>query len=127
MANPQGTSPTEQANRELVEAFRAVTGQLWQELVSLIGESSAVSMWQSALQESRRHFPFLSGIDVEAVGVRVDRLRANVMSLDRSTLRAGLLAFMNSLEAIMVDLTGDVLMRKVGPLVQQLKRQLDEE
>jgi hypothetical protein len=127
MANPQGTSPTEQGNRELVEAFRAVIDRLWQELVLLIGESSAVSMCQSALQESRRHFPFLGGIDMEAVGVRVDRLRANVMGLDRSTLRAGLLAFMNSLEGIMVDLTGDVLMRKVGPLVQQLKRQLDKE
>jgi hypothetical protein len=39
----------------------------------------------------------------------------------------GFLAFVDSIIALIADLTGDILVRKVQPLVQDFSQQLEEE
>jgi hypothetical protein len=127
MANPNDTRLAEEANRELVDGFRQVIELLWGGVVALIGENSAMAMFQSALQDAKRQHPLLSGIDIDRTGVRVDRLRVHVLRVPQPTLRDGLLAFIDALEGLMVDLAGNVVMHKVEPLIQQFKQRLGRE
>lgn len=127
MATPNDTRLAEEANRELVEAFRQVIEPLWGGVVALIGENSAQALFQSALQEAKRQHPLLGGIDIDRTGVRLDRLRVNVLRVPEATLRGALLAFVHTLEGVMVDLTGNVVMQKVEPLVHQFKQRLGRE
>jgi hypothetical protein len=127
MANPPDAASPDAGNRDIVDAFRQSVEPLWEGVVSLIGETSAVAMFHSALQEATRRCSLLEGIDVDRTGVRVDRLRVNVRGVPRATLCQGLLAYVQALEGLLRDLTGHVVLRKVEPFVQQLKHQLGRE
>lgn len=127
MANPNEAQRFEEGNRQLVDALHRTIEPLWREVTALIGETSAVAMFQSALQDAKRQHPFLSGVDIDRGGVRLDRLRAHATGLPRATLQAALLAFIEGLESLMADLAGNVVAHKVAPLVEPLKQRLGRE
>lgn len=115
------------AGSGMVDSFREFVERLWARLASLVGETATAAIVRSAVLEAARAHPVLGGVHVDASGVQLDRLRENPDSLDSSALRAGFLAFAESAMSLMSDLTGDILARKVEPLVQQFKRQLEGE
>lgn len=112
--------------REIIDVFQELLERLWVRLVYLIGESNTAAIFHSALQEAGRTAPFLHKIGVEEQGIRMNELIEEASRLARSELRLALLAFTDSVVALLTDLTGDILVTKVAPLVQQLRSEIDE-
>jgi hypothetical protein len=116
-----------EVKREIVNVFRELLERLWERLASLIGETATAAIFQSARREVARDYPFLNRVDIDESGVRLNHLQQDLSALERTTLRGGLLALSDGVVALLTDLTGDILVRKVQPLVQQFKQQLEED
>jgi hypothetical protein len=109
---------------EIVDVFRGLVEQLWERLVMFIGDMATAAVFQSARREAMQDHPFLEGVSVDREGVRLDQLRENPGALDRAAVQAGFLAFLDGVVALLTDLTGDILMRKLGPLVEAFRAEL---
>lgn len=116
-----------EVKQEIVDIFRELLERLWERLASLIGENSTAAIFRSALLEASRNYPFLQGINVGSAGIRMERLREDLAAQERAVLRAGLLTFTDSVVALLTDLTGNILVRKVAPLVQHFHEELKRE
>ena len=116
----------QEVKQEIVDIFRELLERLWARLASLVGETATMAIFRSALWETTGPYAFLKGTKVSENGLRLDCLQENLAALDRATIRAGLLAFIDSIVALITDLTGDILVRKVQPLVEQFNQQLEE-
>lgn len=110
---------------EMVNIFRDTAEGLWARLIQYIGLSSTVAIFRSALRESGRSFPFLLRIKITNGGIRLDDLRRDLGGLERQTVRLGLLAFANGLVALLTELTGEILVHKVEPLVSAFRIRMD--
>lgn len=112
--------------REIIDVFRELLERLWARLVHLIGESNTAAIFHSALNEAGSTAPFLQKITVNEQGLRMDGLVAEADDLTRTELRVALLTFTDSIVALLTDLTGDILVTKVAPLMQQFRREIGE-
>ncbi|GAC1462414.1 MAG: hypothetical protein NVS2B14_03210 [Chamaesiphon sp.] len=111
--------------QETLEIFGELLDRLWERLILLIGETATVAVFHSALLEASREHPLLQEIDIENSGIGLNRFKETLDALDRNALRKGLLAFTDSVMALVIDLTGQILSRKMEPLVQQFKQKLE--
>lgn len=110
--------------QELVERFDALLVQMCRLLAVLIGADTTAVLLRSALLQARRNYPVLHDLEVDAAGGHVERLLANLDHLDNIELRDSLLAYIDSIIALITDLTGEVLAMKIAPLVQQFHQGL---
>lgn len=100
--------------------------RLWERMVNLIGLSTTVAMFRSALIEAVREYPFLRGIEISQTGIDLQGLRLQLSNISYPPLRSGLICFTDEILAIITDLTGHILTRKVKPLIQDFRNQLEE-
>lgn len=112
--------------QELLEIFGELLARLWERINSLIGETATIAVFRSALLEASRDHALLQEIEIDSSGISLERLKTTLDALDRSAVRAGLLAFTDNVMALLIDLTGEILLGKVEPLVQQFKQKLDK-
>lgn len=115
-----------ESKQETLEIFSELLERLWERIAGLIGETAAVAVFRSALLEASRDNPLLQEIDIDNRGILLGRLKKNLDAWERNAVRSGLLAFTDSAIALLIDLTGEILLRKVEPLVEQFKQKLDE-
>lgn len=111
--------------QEMVDSFREMAEGLWAHLSKYIGVSSTAAIFQSALHDSGRNFPFLLVVKATNRGLRTQGLRGEVGQLERQTLRLGLLAFTNNLIALLTDLTGDILIQKLEPSISSFQARMN--
>jgi len=116
----------QESKQETLEIFRELLERLWERIVGLIGETASVAIFRSALLEASRDHALLQQIDIDPHGIRLDRLQQTLDALERSSIRAGLLAFTDNVMTLLIDLTGGILLRKVEPLLEQFKQKLDK-
>ena len=112
--------------QEILEIFSELLDRLWERINSLIGETACVAVFRSALLETSRDHALLQDIEIHSSGISLDGLNTTLDGLDRSAVRTGLLAFTDNVMALLIDLTGEILLGKVEPLVQQFKQKLDK-
>lgn len=112
--------------QEILEIFSELLDRLWERINSLIGETACIAVFRSALLEASRDYALLQDIEITSSGICLDGLNKTLDGLDRSTVRAGLLALTDNVMALLIDLTGEILLGKVEPLVQQFKQKLDK-
>lgn len=117
---------TETDKQETLEIFGELLGRLWERVSTLIGETATVAVFRSALLEASHSYAFLHHIQIEHHGLCLEQLKEPSDTFDRTTLRSGLLEFTDCVMALLIDLTGEILLRKVEPLVQQYKQKLDK-
>ena len=117
-------SVEEQINGEIVLIFTELLQRLWDRLVALVGEAGTAAMFYSALRDAAGEHPFLKHIEVSEDEIRLEGLRENLASLDRTTLRRAFLAYIDGIVALLIDLTGDILVRKVQPLITEFHEAL---
>ena len=117
----------EQVRQEIVNIFNEQLEGLWERLYPVIGETATAAVFHSAKREVTRDHPFMSGVEVDETGIHLARLRQDLTVLDQATIRAGILALMDNVIAILTALTGDILVRKVQPLVEQFRQNLEED
>ena len=116
----------EKASLEIIGVFRDLVGQLWGQLVLFIGDMATAAIFQSARREVMQTYAFLKAVNVDREGVCLDQLRGNPTALNPPTARAGFLAFLDEVVALLTDLTGDILVRNFEPLVEQFRAELGE-
>lgn len=116
----------EAGKQETLDIFSELLERLWERIVGLIGGTATVAVFRSALLEASRDHPLCQEINIDSGGICLDRLKKNLDALERTAVRAGLMAFTDNVMALLIDLTGGILLRKVEPLVQQLKQQLEK-
>lgn len=113
--------------REIVSIFRILLEQLWNRLQHTIGKTATAAIFRSALRETGETYPFLEMVDVSAEGVVLDEAADEFLRVDRKRLKAGLLALLDNTMALIVDLTGSILIRKVEPIVEEFKQQVKDD
>lgn len=116
----------ETGTQEVLEIFGELLTRLWERLVSLIGETATVAVFRSALLETSRNHPLLKEIEIDNNGLHLERLKKNLESPEHFEVRAGLLGLTDNVMALLIDLTGGILLSKVEPLIQQYKQKLDK-
>lgn len=117
---------TQAGKREAVEIFAELLERLWERLNSLIGETATAAIFRSAVVEASRDRVWLEDVTIADGGISLDQLDDSLETIDRAALRAGLLALTDNVMTLLIDLTGEILLRKVEPLVEQFKQKLDE-
>lgn len=111
--------------QETLEIFGELLERLWERVIGLIGETATIAVFRSALNEASRDHPLLKEINIDSSGISLDRLKNTLEALDRTALRTAMLAFTENVMALLIDLTGEILLRKVEPIVEQFKQKLD--
>jgi hypothetical protein len=113
-----------QHKQELLQLSQELLGQLWSRLVNWLSESATVMVFRSALTEVRQQYAALEVIQVGVSGVALKPLENQIETLDETGLRLGLLKLMESLMALLADLTGEVLIKRVEPVVEPYRQRL---
>ncbi len=124
--NIQAKADIKTVKREVVDIFQELLEQMWERLALLLGDVATMSIFQSARRESIQDHPFLGKVNVDETGVYLNDLRPELAALDRIEMRAGFLRYMDNIIDILTTLTGDILVYKVQPLVEQLEQNLEE-
>ena len=119
-----GDDTLEMASCRDQDIFRESLERLWSLLSSLIGNAATIAIFRSALFWATRDHPLLRGIEITRTGVRMDRLAGDSATTET---REGLLALVYSIVSLVEDLTGDILLSKLRPLVRQLEGRLEDE
>jgi hypothetical protein len=114
------------AKARLVDAFDVTLGQLQSCLGALIGADATSVLFRSACREAWQHYPWLQSIDVDAAASHVDRLRSHLDGITYVELRESLAACIETILALVADVTGDVLVRKMYPYAQQFRQHVEE-
>lgn len=113
-----------QHKRELLQISQELLGQLWSRLVNWLSESATVIVFRSALAEVRQQYAVLEMIEFAKTGVGLKPLDNQIETLDDTGLRLGLLKLMEALMTLLADLTGEVLIDRVAPVVEPYRRRL---
>lgn len=113
-----------QHKRELLQISQELLGQLWSRLVNWLSESATVVLFRSALAEVRQQYAVLEVIEVARTGVGLRSLDNQIETLDDIGLRLGLLKLMEALMTLLADLTGEVLLDRVEPVVEPYRQRL---
>ena len=111
---------------EILSIFEELLARLWARMVNLIGLSTTVAMFRSARIEAVREYPFLRGIEISQTGIDLQGLRLQLSDISYPALRSGLICFTDEILAIITDLTGHILTRKVKPMIQDFRNRLEE-
>lgn len=122
-ARPQ---ENEKVKYKLVHDFRGNLERTWVRLCSIIGAKETASIFSGVLHNVSREHLFLKGINISNEGVRLDQLMENVVGLEQSAVHAGFMAFSQDVVTLLTDLTGDVLVRKVKPLLQEFEYNMED-
>lgn len=112
---------------EILSLFGDFFQKLWERLASMIGETATAAICRSAVVEAAREHAFLSDVEIGDAGIVLDRLREDPESPGRAELEGGLLVFVDAVMGLIIDLTGNILVRKVEPLVEQFRGRLGED
>lgn len=124
--SPQGVGGGSdlQHKQELLQLSQELLGQLWSRLVNWLSESATVMVFRSVLTEVRQQYAALEVIQVEVTGVALKPLDNQIEALDGASLRLGLLKLMEALMTLLADLTGEVLVKRVEPVVEPYRQRL---
>ncbi len=114
------------SKREVIEHFIVMFARLGGLLASMIGADATAAVLWSALLAARRDYPVLCDLEVSEVGGHVELLRANLSNLDNVELQNSLMAYTHGIVALIADITGEVLVVKLTPLVQQFQQRLED-
>lgn len=120
------TQMAETVKQEVLEIFSELLTRLWERLVGLIGETATVAVFRSALLETSRDYPLVKGIRIENTGVYLEDLKKDLESPEHTEVRPGLLSLTDNVMALLIDLTGGILLSKVEPIVEQYKQKLNQ-
>ncbi len=113
------------SKQEVVERFGVLLARLGGRLVSMIGADATAAVLRSALWVARREYPVLHGLSVSEAGGQVEPLWANLEKVDPVELHNSLVAYLDGVVALMADITGEVFVLKLVPLVQQFQQWLE--
>jgi len=120
-----GSDRDAEAKQAIVQFFSTLSNRLWQRLIGFIGVSNATVCLQSVLVQTRQQYAFLQDVRVDDSGIHVDHLGTRLDTVEKARLQEGLLTYIDAVMALLTDLTGEVLVHKIAPLVQQLKHHLE--
>ena len=112
--------------QEAVECFGVLLARLGGLLGSMIGADATAAVLWNALLAVRREHPVLHDLQVSEAGGHVEQLRANLGMIDPIELQNSLAAYLDGVVALVADITGEVLVRKLAPLVQQFQQRLED-
>ena len=114
------------SKQEVVEYFGVLLAQMGRLLESMIGADATAAVLWNTLLAARREYAVLHDLEVSAAGGQVEQLRANLGNVDHIELQNSLVAYLNGVVALVADITGEVLVLKLAPLVQQFQQRLED-
>ncbi len=117
---------SESSIEAMTKIFDELMHCLWERLASLIGETATLAIFRSALLEATTQHPLLARVVLSEQGLNLDALATQTPPPDLSHLRQGLMQLTDNVLALLIDLTGEILLGKVNPLVQQYKQKLED-
>ncbi len=108
-----------EAKREVIHFFEDLLAYFWSHLCSVIGETTTLIVFQSALRETVAHHTFLEDTQVSETGIELSLQGEGLLDVEWSQLRAGLLALLESCLGLLRYLTGNILVGKLEPMVAE--------
>ncbi len=111
--------------QNLLEHFGVLLARLGGLLASMIGADAADAVLRSALLTTRRAHPLLRDLEVSEVGGQVEQLQTQLGHIDDDELQNSLSAYIDDIVALVADITGEVLVVKITPLVHQFQQRLE--
>lgn len=90
----------------------------------MIGADATNAVLWSALLATRRDYPVLNNLEVSDVGSHVAPLPMHLSHVDDTELQHSLMAYIDGIVALVADITGEVLVVKITPLVHQFQQRL---
>lgn len=116
----------DEVKREILDIFRELLDRLWGRLIALLGPAATAAIFRSVALEVGRAHPFVREIEADEAGLHLDGLAATLRGQERQAVRTGLLAYVDGIVGLLADLTGDVLLKKVGPIVDEFRKTLKD-
>lgn len=104
--------------------FQKSLNTMWTKLNDLVGKTATEALFRSAWSKAQQDHPFLSQCDFSHGGMSIEC--DDKTHLPGRQLFGGYLAFYRELTELLIDLTGDVLARRVTPLVDEFSRDVEE-
>jgi hypothetical protein len=109
---------------EILEIYQDLFQTIWNRLQPTLGTVAVASICRSALAQGSQGHPLLKMIDIDELGIRTGGLREKLDSFEPRALRVDLLAFVDEILRLLTDLTGDILVGKIKPLVQDARQRM---
>ncbi len=123
---PQGSPAPGASKQDVIECFGGLLTRFGGRLVSLIGADATAAVLRSALLAARREYPVLYDLEVSEAGGHVAPLWADLENVDHIELQNSLVAYLDGVVALVSDITGEVFVLKIAPLVQQFQQRLED-
>lgn len=102
--------------------FHDILDRFWTRLAWLAGEDGTMAIFRGSLTGVVQEYPFLKEIDITEDGIRMQRLQAHLPNLDAPMIRDGFVALLDQVIRLITDLTGDILPKKLAPLIAQFNK-----
>ncbi len=109
-----------------MDLFEGHLRDLWLLLVPIMGPMASMTVFRRGLANAAVEYPFLKKARVDLDGPKLEELRAESESLDGRLLLSGLVETLSAVEHLLTLLAGDILAKKVAPVVGQLRNMLGE-
>ncbi|WP_143301452.1 hypothetical protein [Candidatus Entotheonella palauensis] len=111
--------------QEVIAHFSLLLVQLGSLLESMIGVDATAAVLWSALLSARREHPVLHNLEIDTDGGHIVQLQANRINIDPTELQNSLVAYIDGIVTLVADITGEVLVLKIAPLIQQFQQRLE--
>jgi hypothetical protein len=93
----------------LVQAFEEAFGALWRRAHQTLGDITLTAIVDRVLYSGAERFPVLSALEVDATGLRCEKLRANARDVPPEQLVGALRFMLIEFLTVLGNLTADIL------------------
>lgn len=114
-----------QSKEEIVRTIEEVLGYFWTQLSGVIGIPTTIFVFQSVLRETVQEFLYFENTRISDSGIQLNLTGEPLEKIERNQLNAGLLAFLDNCLGLLHDLTGNILVSKLEPLVNEFRANIE--
>lgn len=107
--------------QEIGQFFEELLGYFWTYLAGVIGDTTTMIIFQSAIRDATTTYSFFEYAQVSEAGIKLMLPSADIDAIEWDHLRDGLLAMLENCLSLVTELTGNILVSKLEPMVAEFK------
>ncbi|UNC92854.1 GGDEF domain-containing protein [Candidatus Contubernalis alkaliaceticus] len=104
-----------------IDNYQDMMDRIWNHLSSIIGQAATAVVFQNAMQEIQRGSPCLNKIKVDYAGVSLKQLFKQEEPVEETLMLRSLLFYFEGITTVLINLTEDMLIRQVQPLMRDIR------